>query len=226
MALMLLGAAITDRLHCHPILGAFAVGLMVGMWKLSHRVKEKVSDFAFSFFVPVIMATLGLRANLRLINTWQLWAITGIIFVVLSVAKYTGGGLGAKIGGMTWTESAAVGAAANCKGAMGLVAAKVAYDLGIFPGNLYAMLVVVSLVRTLIPIFELQRLRPALLRLEERWRTGRPGREITRRRRSAAAETRKEMALPWRNARPIRAGLPFGFYLTTVVYIYILHSDV
>ena len=121
------------------------------------------------------LATLGLRANLLLINSWQLWGITLLIIAVVSAAKYLGGGLGARLGGMTWLESVAVGAAANTKGAMGLVAAKVGYDLGVIPANLYAMLVVVSLVRTLIPIFELQRLRPGLLRWEERRRTDYPG---------------------------------------------------
>ncbi len=168
LALMLIGAAVTDYLHVHPVLGAFAVGLMAGMWRLSYRIKEKLSDFAFSFFVPIFLATLGLRANLWLINTWQLWGITGLIILVVSAAKYLGGGLGAKFAGMTWLESLAVGAAANTKGAMGLVAAKVAYDLGVIPANLYAILVVVSLVRTLIPIFELQHLRRRLLAEEDR----------------------------------------------------------
>jgi Kef-type K+ transport system membrane component KefB len=174
LALMLVGAAVTEYLHIHPVLGAFAVGLMVGMWRLSHRIKEKLADFAFSFFVPIFLATLGLRANLLLINTWQLWGITLLIVLVVSAAKYLGGGLGAKIGGMTWLESIAVGAAANTKGAMGLVAAKAAYDLGVIPANLYAILVVVSLARTLIPIFELQRVKPALLR-EEASRLGAAG---------------------------------------------------
>jgi Kef-type K+ transport system membrane component KefB len=167
IALMLIGAAVTEYLHIHPVLGAFCVGLMVGTWRLSHRIKEKLSDFAFSFFIPIFLATLGLRANLWLINTGELWLITLLIIIVVSIAKYSGAGLGARLSGMTWLESTAIGAAANTKGAMGLVAAKVAYDLGVIPGNLYAMLVVVSLVRTLLPIFELQRLRKSLLKEEE-----------------------------------------------------------
>jgi Kef-type K+ transport system membrane component KefB len=162
LALMLLGAAATEYLHIHPVLGAFAVGLMVGMWRLSHRIKEKLADFAFSFFVPVFLATLGLNANLRLINSWGLAGITVAFVVVVSGAKFIGGGGGAKLGGMSWLESLAVGAAANTKGAMGLVAAKVGYDLGVIPGNLYAILVVVSLLLTLIPVFGLQRLRRRL----------------------------------------------------------------
>jgi Kef-type K+ transport system membrane component KefB len=163
LAMMLLGAAATEYLHIHPVLGAFCVGLMVGTWKLSSRIKEKLSDFAFSFFIPIFLATLGLRANLWLIDSWTLWGITALIVLVVSFAKYFGAGSGAKLSGMTWLESTAIGAAANTKGAMGLVAAQVAFDLGVIPGNLYAMLVIVSLIRTLLPIFELQRLRKPLL---------------------------------------------------------------
>jgi len=97
-----------------------------------------------------------------LINSWYLWGITGLIVIVVSVAKYLGGGLGAKLGGMSWRECRAIGAAANTKGAMGLVAAGVGYDLGVIPANLYAILVVVSLVLTLIPIFELQAVKRKL----------------------------------------------------------------
>jgi Kef-type K+ transport system membrane component KefB len=162
LALMLLGAAVTEYLDLHPVLGAFAVGLVVGMWRLSHRIKEKLQDFAFSFFVPIFLASLGLRANLLLLNGWALWAVVAATVVVVSAAKYLGGGVGARLGGLSWRESLAVGAAANTKGAMGLVAAKVGLDLGIIPANLYALLVVVSLTLTLIPAVHLQLMRRRL----------------------------------------------------------------
>jgi hypothetical protein len=49
-----------------------------------------------------------------------------------------------------------------------LVAAKAGFDLGFIPPNLYAMLVVVSLALTFVPVVELQRLKPRLFRLEDR----------------------------------------------------------
>jgi len=150
MALMLLGAAATHWLGIHPVLGAFAVGLMVGMWRLSSRIKEKIQDFAFSFFVPVFIANLGLRANLLLIDSWQLWGLTLFIIIVISIAKLLGGALGARLGGLGWAEAGATGIAANTQGAMGLVAATVGYDLGLIPSNLYAILVVVAVIRTLL----------------------------------------------------------------------------
>lgn len=168
LALMLIGAAVTEWLHVHPVLGAFAVGLMVGTWHLSYRVKEKLADFAFSFFVPIFLATLGLRANLRLIDTWQLWGITGLIILVVSAAMFVGGGVGARLSRMTGTECVAAGVAAVTKGAMGLVAAKVAYDLGIVPANLYAILVVVSIICTTIPILTLQYLRGRIVAADRR----------------------------------------------------------
>lgn len=159
MALMLLGAAITHYLGIHPVLGAFAVGLMVGMWHLSSRIKEKIQDFAFSFFVPIFIASLGLRANLLLIDSWQLWGLTLFIIVIISLAKLFGGALGARLGGLGWAEAGATGIAANAQGAMGLVAATVGYDLGLIPSNLYAILVVVAVIRTLLSAFGLQSLK-------------------------------------------------------------------
>ena len=169
LALMLLGAAVTEHLHTHPVLGAFTVGLMVGTWGLSHKIKEKISNFAYAFFIPVLLAMLGMRANLLLINTWQLWGITIAIAVVMCAGKYVGGSMGAKLSGLTWAQSAAMGAAVNTKGVLGLVAAKAGFDLGFIPPNLYAMLVVVSLVLNFVPIFELQRMKPRLMRDEARW---------------------------------------------------------
>lgn len=163
MALMLLGAATTQYMGIHPVLGAFSVGLMVGMWKLSHAIKEKIEDFAFSFFVPIFLANLGLRANLLLINTWELWGLTLIIILVFSMTTFLGGWLGSRIGRLKKLECFAAGIAVNMQGAMGLVAAKVGLDLGLIPANLYAILVVVAVVRTLISAFGLQIIRKPLL---------------------------------------------------------------
>lgn len=159
LALMLIGAAVTEYLHIHPVLGAFAVGLMVGMWHLSHRIKDKLEDFAFSFFVPIFLATMGLRANLLLLDSILLWGLTLAVIVVAGGAPFVGGFAGAKLTGMSWRESRAAGMAAITKGAMGLVAAGVGYDLGVFPANLYALLVVASLVLTVVPVFGLQAIK-------------------------------------------------------------------
>lgn len=156
LALMLLGAAATDYLQVHPILGAFTMGLMVGMWPLSHRIKAKIADFAFSFFIPIFFATQGLRANLLVLDTGRLWGWTILIIAVAWAAPYLGGLAGSKLAGLKWLESHAVGTTAVTKGALGLVIASVACDLGVFPPSMFAVIMVVALILTVIPILGLQ----------------------------------------------------------------------
>jgi Kef-type K+ transport system membrane component KefB len=156
LALMLLGAAATEYLHVHPILGAFTVGLMVGMWPLSHRIKEKIGAFAFSFFIPIFFASQGLRANLLDLDSGRLWGWALLIIGVSWVVPFLGGFGGAKLAGLTWLESRGVGTTAITKGALGLVVASVACDLGVFPPSMFAVLMVVAIVLTIVPIIGLQ----------------------------------------------------------------------
>jgi Kef-type K+ transport system membrane component KefB len=162
LALMLLGAAATEYLHVHPILGAFTVGLMVGTWPLSHRIKEKIGAFAFSFFIPIFFASQGLRANLLDLDSGRLWGWALLIIGVSWAVPFLGGFGGAKLAGLTWLESRGVGTSAITKGALGLVVASVACDLGVFPPNMFAVLMVVAIVLTIVPIVGLQMLRPKL----------------------------------------------------------------
>lgn len=162
MALMLIGAAVTHRLGLHPVLGAFAVGLMVGRWHLHDRIKQKLEGFAFAFFVPVFIANLGLRANLLLLDSWRAWGCALLLVLASSLSMLAGGALGARLGGLGRWESVGAGIGVVTNGAMGLVAARLGLDLGLIPAKMYAALVVVALARTLIAALGLQAMRTRL----------------------------------------------------------------
>ena len=64
--------------------------------------------------------------------------------------KFFGGTFGARAAGLAWREAAAVGAALNARGAMGMVIAQVALDHQVIGPRLYVALVAMALVTSLI----------------------------------------------------------------------------
>ena len=162
MVLMLIGAAVTHALGLHPVLGAFAVGLMVGRWRLSEGIKRRVEGFAFAFFVPVFLASLGLRANLLLLSSWKAWGTALLLTAASGVSMLIGAAAGAKVGGMRRWESIGTGVGLVTNGAMGLVAARLGHDIGLISSSMYAILVVVAVARTLLAAQGLQLLRSRL----------------------------------------------------------------
>jgi len=162
MVLMLIGASVTHTLGLHPVLGAFAIGLMVGRWRLSESIKHKLEGFAFAFFVPVFLANLGLRANLLLLSSWKAWGTVLLLTGASSLSMLVGGAVGARLGGLGTWESLGAGVGLITNGAMGLVAARLGHDLGLIPSTMYSALVVVAVARTLLAAVGLQLLRSRL----------------------------------------------------------------
>ncbi len=159
LALMLAGAIATTYLNIHPILGAFTVGIMVGSWRLPGHIREKIQSFTFAFFIPIFIVSLGLRTNLLMLDSWEIWSLTLLVIVVAGLARFGGALLGAMVGGMRWREGVASGIAINTQGAMGLAVATVGYELRIVSELFFSILVLVAMIMTLLPMIALHFVR-------------------------------------------------------------------
>ena len=139
------------------ITGAFLAGLFLSRTVQSDRIVKGISTMAYSLFVPVFFANIGLQANARNITGDLIW-ITSAIIVVAITSKLIGCTLGARLGGMNVQESLQVGAGMISRGEVGLIVATLGLTHGIINQEIFSITIVTVIVVTLVTPIILHRL--------------------------------------------------------------------
>ncbi|HKE47343.1 MAG TPA: cation:proton antiporter [Rhodanobacteraceae bacterium] len=142
-------AAATEWLGLHPVFGAFLFGACLPRDdRLLETLVERIEHVAVIVLMPVFFALAGLS------TTTEAFTNTGLpaLFLILAAAvagKILGAGGGARIAGLGWRESGAVGALMNARGLMELIVMKVGLDAGVIGFEIFTMLMVMAIVTTL-----------------------------------------------------------------------------
>ena len=131
------------------ITGSFLAGLMFARSPLKERIESGVSSLAYSFFVPIFFVNVGLAANARLLSGDSLWLLLGMSAVAI-VSKILGSGLGARLAGFTNLEALQLGAGMSSRGEVGLIVASVGIAEGVISTDLFAVVVGVVIITTLL----------------------------------------------------------------------------
>jgi Kef-type K+ transport system membrane component KefB/nucleotide-binding universal stress UspA family protein len=154
LVLTLACSALTQALGIHAIFGAFVAGLVVGE---SPRIKEatleSIDSMVIGVFAPVFFAYSGLKVQVLSLPGWP---VTLLVLGGAILGKVIGAGVGARLGGMRGREAIAVGVGLSARGSTELVVARIGMDLGVLAAPMYALVVLVPMVTSLIT--------PALLR--------------------------------------------------------------
>jgi len=148
-ALAFISALFTEAIGIHALFGAFLAGLVMPQdANLRKHLKQNIEIFSSAFLLPLFFAYTGLRTQIGLLTGWQSWLIcAGIIFVAIA-GKFGGSMLAARLTGMSWYDSASMGALMNTRGLMELIALNIGYDLGILSPQIFAMMVLMALATT------------------------------------------------------------------------------
>jgi Kef-type K+ transport system membrane component KefB len=147
----------TELLGIHALFGAFLAGVIMPRHHgFVHALTEKLNDFTVVFLLPLFFAYTGLRTSVGLLDSPELWIYCGLIILVAVVGKFTGGSLPARLTGMSWRDSWALGALMNTRGLMELVLLNIALDIGLITPTLFTMLVFMALTTTFMtaPVLE------------------------------------------------------------------------
>jgi Kef-type K+ transport system membrane component KefB len=131
------------------ITGAFLAGLMLARTPEKERIESGMNALAYGVFVPIFFVNIGLAIDL---HNFQMDALllTGAIIIVAVAGKWLGSGWGAKLGGLTKTESVQLGAGMISRGEVGLIVASVGLQDGLINSNGFSAIIVMILVTTLI----------------------------------------------------------------------------
>jgi Kef-type K+ transport system membrane component KefB len=160
LALVLLSALATEWIGIHAIFGAFLLGAVIPHdSRLAREVSHKLHDVVTILLLPAFFAYTGMRTEIGLVSGWDQWLWCGVIMVVATAGKFGGTLAAARLTGLPLRTSAALGVLMNTRGLMELIVLNVGLDLGVISPTLFAMLVLMALVATLLTTPALQLLR-------------------------------------------------------------------
>ncbi|MDR2920582.1 MAG: cation:proton antiporter [Tannerella sp.] len=147
--LLLASSYVTEILGLHALFGAFIVGLvMPNNQRFRKIMTEKVEDVALALFLPLFFASTGLRTEIGLLNSNEMWILCGVFILVAIVGKFGGTIISARFAKESWKDSFILGAMMNTRGLMELVILSIGYELHILPPAIFVMLVLMTLVTT------------------------------------------------------------------------------
>jgi Kef-type K+ transport system membrane component KefB len=143
-----LGAAFTESIGLHAILGAFIMGIAFGdSVHLHEKAREIIHQFVTNVFAPLFFVSIGLRVNF--IENFDPLLVLIVIFLAM-VCKMFGATLGGYMGGLTRRESLAVGFGLNARGAMEIILGTLALNAGLIDQKMFVALVVMALLTSII----------------------------------------------------------------------------
>lgn len=147
---IVLGSAlIAEIIGIHALFGAFLAGaIMPQDVSLRSSLIGKIEDLSAVVLLPIFFAYTGIRMQTGLLDTWQAWFSCGVIIVLAIIGKLAGSALAARWSGMKWRDSLALGALMNTRGLMELVVLNIGYDLGILSPEIFAMMVIMAVLTT------------------------------------------------------------------------------
>lgn len=147
--LLLASCWMTELIGIHALFGAFMLGVIVPKTGgFAATLADKLEDFAVVFLLPMFFAYSGLRTQIGLLNSASAWILCALIVFVACLGKFGGITLAARLSGLNWRESSALGVLMNTRGLMELVVAGIGLEIGVISSTGFTILVLVAIVTT------------------------------------------------------------------------------
>jgi nucleotide-binding universal stress UspA family protein len=117
--------------------------------RLNEEITRRIDDFVVTLLLPVFFVYTGLRTNVGLLDRPELWLLTLLLIAVAILGKLAGAAIAARVAGYGWKESSVIGTLMNTRGLTELIVLNLALDVGAISNTLFAMLVIMAVVTTL-----------------------------------------------------------------------------
>jgi Kef-type K+ transport system membrane component KefB len=147
---VLVSAWLTETINIAFIFGGFIMGMVMPRHaRLSEEVTRRIDDFVVTLLLPLFFVYTGLKTNVTLLDRPTLWLITAVLIAIAIVGKLAGAALAARVSGFDWRASAVIGTLMNTRGLTELIVLNLALDTGAISQALFAALVLMALITTL-----------------------------------------------------------------------------
>ena len=156
LALVALGAWITDAIGLHAVFGAFVMGAAMPRGVVVRDLIGRIQPLTVALLLPLFFTYSGLNTKIGLLNTGFLWMMCGAVLVAAVLGKGVACWLAARATGISNRESLGIGVLMNARGLMELIIINIGLQRGIISEGLFATLVIMAVITTLMasPIFE------------------------------------------------------------------------
>jgi len=156
LALMALGAWFTDLIGLHAVFGAFVMGAAMPRGVICRDLIGRIQPLTVALLLPLFFTYSGLNTKIGLLNTGFLWMMCGAVLVAAVLGKGVACWLAARATGISNREALGIGTLMNARGLMELIIINIGLQRGIISEGLFATLVIMAVVTTLMasPIFD------------------------------------------------------------------------
>jgi Kef-type K+ transport system membrane component KefB len=149
LILFALGSWITDWLGLHAVLGAFVMGMVMPRGMITQKLTERIEPFTMALLLPLFFTYSGLNTKLDLLDSGYLWLMAALVLFVAISGKGVACWIAARITGVPNREALGIGILMNTRGLMELIIITIGLQKGIISPALFAVLVVMAVVTTL-----------------------------------------------------------------------------
>ena len=147
--LLLISSYLTEIAGLHALFGAFVAGLvMPENLRFRKIMTEKVEDVSLIIFLPLFFVSTGLRTEIGLIDSAEMWLVCLGLILISTLGKFGGAILSARFEKESWRNSFLLGALMNTHGLMELIALTIGYEMHILPPPIFVMLILMTLAST------------------------------------------------------------------------------
>jgi Kef-type K+ transport system membrane component KefB len=145
LVLVLLSAALAERIGIHAVLGSFLVGIAFSNSEL-HKMHTAMRQMILYFFSPLYFVSVGLQVNF--LKHFD-FTLALLVIGIATLGKVLGAFTGAKISKLNTRESLAVGFGMNARGAVEIILATSAYQAKLIDERIFVAIIVMAIVTTL-----------------------------------------------------------------------------
>ena len=156
LALMAAGAWFTDLIGLHAVFGAFVMGAAMPRGVVARDLVGRIQPITVALLLPLFFTYSGLNTRIGLLNTSFLWLLCGAVLLASIFGKGIACWLAARATGIPNQEALGIGTLMNARGLMELIIINIGLQRGIISDELFATLVIMAVVTTLMasPVFE------------------------------------------------------------------------
>lgn len=156
LSMMAIGAFITDAIGLHAVFGAFVMGSVMPRGAFSRDTIARIQPLTVALLLPLFFTFSGLNTQIGLLNSGYLWLMCGFVLLAAVVGKGVACWFAARATGLPNREAMGIGVLMNARGLMELIIINIGLQRGVISAELFAILVIMAVVTTLMasPIFD------------------------------------------------------------------------
>ena len=150
-------ALLMDLVGIHAIFGGFILGVVMPRGLLTEEIRRKLEPITVVLLLPMFFTYSGLNTRMDMVNSAAMLLVALGILAASIVAKGGACYLAARLSGEDNRTALGIGALMNSRGLMELIIINIGLQKGIIGPTLFAMLVLMAIVTTMMasPLFEL-----------------------------------------------------------------------